>query len=296
MCGIVGFLAKPQSLRARLGEAVVPMLLCMTERGPDSTGLALFTQAKTAAHRFNIHWAGTHDWDALLAQFRSAFDPAARIELRADHAIILAAAEPGPVRAFFARVDPAIRVLSVGHAMDIYKDIGPPATVAGKYGFKGMSGSHAVGHTRMATESAVSLGHAHPFTTGTDFCLVPIGSLSNYHSLLRSLERRGILFVTDNDTEAACRFFEWHMREGDTLEQAIVRGFGELDGFYTLLMATDDRLVLVRDAFACKPAVVAETDDYVAVASEFRSLAHLPGIGDAEIFEPQPERIYSWAV
>jgi len=104
------------------------------------------------------------------------------------------------------------------------------------------------------------------------------------HRLRRRLERRGIRFETDNDTEAACRFLEWRMREGDTLDQAIEKGFEELDGFYTLLMATPDRMVLVKDAFACKPAVVAETDDYVAVASEFRSLAHLPGVEDAEVF------------
>ena len=302
MCGIVGFLAKRESLRTHLGESVVPMLVCMTERGPDSTGLAMFTPASASARlinarRFNIHWAasGTR-WDELLAAFKAHVDPNATMELRADHAVLIAQGDPEKVRKHFAAYDPGIRVLSVGHAMDIYKDIGPAADVARKYGFLGMSGTHAVGHTRMATESAVSLAHAHPFTTGTDFCLVHNGSLSNYHSLRRSLERRGIRFETDNDTEAACRFLEWHMREGDTLEQAIVKGFTELDGFYTLLMATDDRLVMVRDAFACKPAVVAETDDYVAVASEFRSLAHLPGIDDAQIFEPHPERIYSWSV
>jgi glutamate synthase domain-containing protein 1 len=148
----------------------------------------------------------------------------------------------------------------------------------------------------MATESAVSPAHAHPFTAGDDFCLVHNGSLSNPHSLRRILERRGVRFETDNDTEAACRFLEWRMREGDSLEEAIKRGFTELDGFYTLLIATRDRMVLVRDPFACKPAVVAETDNYVAVASEFRSLAHLPGVENAKMFEPSPERIYSWSV
>ena len=148
----------------------------------------------------------------------------------------------------------------------------------------------------MATESAVSPAHAHPFTAGEDFCLVHNGSLSNPYSIRRKLERLGITFETDNDTEAACRFLEWRMREGETLEQAINQAFLELDGFFTLLMATADQLVLVRDAFACKPAVVAETDDYVAISSEYRALAHLPGINQARIFEPLPERIYSWNV
>ena len=110
------------------------------------------------------------------------------------------------------------------------------------------------------------------------------------------LEAKGIHFETDNDTEAACRFLEWRMSEGDTLEDALKTAFAELDGFYTLLMATSDKIVLVRDAFACKPAVVAETDDYVAIASEFRSLAHLPGVHNARLFEPMPEEIYAWNV
>ena len=148
----------------------------------------------------------------------------------------------------------------------------------------------------MATESAVSPAHAHPFTAGEDFCLVHNGSLSNPWSLRRRLEKRGVDFETDNDTEAACRFLEWRMREGESLEDALKAAFVELDGFYTLLMATAEKLVLVRDAFACKPAVVAETENYVAVSSEFRSLAHLPGIRSAELFEPVPEEIYSWSL
>jgi glutamate synthase domain-containing protein 1 len=159
-----------------------------------------------------------------------------------------------------------------------------------------LAGTHAVGHTRMATESAVTPAHAHPFTAGEDFCLVHNGSLSNPYSIRRKLEKRGIHFETDNDTEAACRFLEWRMSEGDTLEAALERAIVELDGFYTLLMATGNKLVLIRDAFACKPAVVAETEDYVAIGSEFRSLAHLPGVSEAKIFEPGPERIYSWTV
>ncbi len=178
----------------------------------------------------------------------------------------------------------------------MFKDIGEPALLIKQYHLAELTGSHAVGHTRMATESAVSPAHAHPFTAGEDFCLVHNGSLSNPHSLRRALERRGIHFETDNDTETACRFLEWRMREGDSLEKAIEKAFVELDGFYTLLMATSDRMVLVRDPFACKPAVVAETDDYVAVSSEFRSLAHLPGVDKAKLFEPSPERIYSWSI
>jgi amidophosphoribosyltransferase len=191
---------------------------------------------------------------------------------------------------------PALHVLSAGRSIDIYKDIGHPADVAKRYQFTGLAGTHLVGHTRMATESAVTPAHAHPFTAGEDFCLVHNGSLSNPYSIRRKLEPLGITFDTDNDTEAATRFLQWRLREGDDLETALHKGFEELDGFYTFLMGTHDKLALVRDAFACKPAVVAETDDYVAIASEFRSLARLPDVKNATLFEPMPQELYVWQV
>jgi methylamine---glutamate N-methyltransferase subunit A len=198
------------------------------------------------------------------------------------------------VRPWVKQAFPQLHLLAAGRLMDIYKDVGSPADVAGRYQFEKLAGSHLVAHTRMATESAVTPDRAHPFTAGEDFCLVHNGSLSNPYQIRRQLEPLGIGFDTDNDTEAACRYFEWRMREGDDLETAIHKGFEELDGFYTFLMGTGDELALVRDAFACKPAVVAETDDYVAISSEFRSLAKLPGVKNATIFEPVPEEIYVW--
>jgi glutamate synthase domain-containing protein 1 len=210
--------------------------------------------------------------------------------------VLTTAADPDRLSAWLARNAPTVAVLSVGQSIDLYKDVGAPADIAERYDFKSLRGSHLVGHTRMATESAVTPAHAHPFTAGRDFCLVHNGSLSNPHLVRKRLEPLGIEFETDNDTEAACRFFEWRLREGDDLKTAVQRGFSELDGFYTFLMGTDRELLIVRDAFACKPAVVAETDDYVAIASEFRSLAHLPHIADAALFEPKPEEIYSWRI
>jgi amidophosphoribosyltransferase len=214
--------------------------------------------------------------------------------VRGNHAVLDTSADVPALRAWLAGVDPSITLLSAGERIDLYKDIGAPADIAARYGFDGLRGTHVVGHTRMATESAVTPAHAHPFTAGRDFCLVHNGSLSNPHLVRRRLEPLGIRFETDNDTEAACRFLEWRMREGDDIDAAIEKGFEELDGFFTFLIGTRDALALVRDPFACKPAIVAETADYVAIASEYRSLAHLPGVGAARLFEPQPRTIYSW--
>jgi methylamine---glutamate N-methyltransferase subunit A len=298
MCGIVGLLVKNPALRDRLGALMVPMLVGMTERGPDSAGLAVYSAPVPDRHHKLSLYSGetTVDWPELLARIAADFAHAHEISANGNHAVLVSAADPDLLVAWFARNAPNIAVLSVGQSIDLYKDVGAPAEIAERYGFKSLRGTHLVGHTRMATESAVTPAHAHPFTAGRDFCLVHNGSLSNPHLVRKRLEPLGIEFETDNDTEAACRFFEWRLREGDDLKTAVQRGFSELDGFYTFLMGTDVELLIVRDAFACKPAVVAETDDYVAIASEFRSLAHLPHIGDAALFEPKPEEIYSWRI
>jgi glutamate synthase domain-containing protein 1 len=297
VCGIVGLLVKRPALRDSLGEWLSPMLVCMGDRGPDSAGLAVFSNPAGDGRRFSLY-AGREkvDWSQLeKAACRDLGQPV-EVAARDNHAVLMTQAEPARIREWLAEKYAHLHLLSVGRSIDLFKDTGHPRELVDRYAFAGLSGTHAVGHTRMATESAVTPAHAHPFTAGEDFCLVHNGSLSNPNSIRRKLEKRGIHFQTDNDTEAACRFLEWRMTEGDSLEAALEQGLVELDGFFTLLMATAEKLVLVRDAFACKPAVAAETDDYVAISSEFRSLAHLPGIGDAQIFEPGPERIYSWNV
>ena len=298
MCGIVGLLIKNEPLRDRLGALMVPMLTGMTERGPDSAGLAVYSAPVAEDRRKLSLYIGRHtvDWKELLQKLQLEFGPDQEIASHGNHAVLTSGSDPDAVTAWLARRAPEVAVLSVGQSIDLYKDVGAPADIAERYRFADLKGTHVVAHTRMATESAVTPAHAHPFTAGRDFCLVHNGSLSNPHLVRKALEPLGIEFETDNDTEAACRYFEWRLREGDDLETAVQRGFSVLDGFYTFLMGTDTELLIVRDAFACKPAVVAETDEYVAIASEFRSLAHLPHIAHAELFEPKPEEIYRWRI
>ncbi|ANQ86175.1 glutamine amidotransferase [Azoarcus olearius] len=300
MCGIVGLLVKTPALREQLGELMVPMMIGMTERGPDSAGLAVFTAPLPAGRRKISVFAGyledadRYDWQALVDALNRDLDAHAEVAARGRHAIVSFAIAADAVRNWIADYQPLLKVFSTGRSIDLYKDIGTPAEVAARYGFAGFKGTHLVGHTRMATESAVTPDRAHPFTAGEDFCLVHNGSLSNPNGIRRMLAPHGIRFDTDNDTEAATRFLEWRLREGDELKEALQKGFEVLDGFYTFLMGTPTELALIRDPFACKPAVVAETDDYVAIASEFRSLAHLPGVNHAHVFEPAPEEMYVW--
>jgi amidophosphoribosyltransferase len=298
MCGIVGLLIKNPAMRDQLGALMTPILVEMAARGPESAGMAVFTrELREGARKYSVFapsW--DYDWAQFEAEFIRRFGTEAALAVKGNHAILTCDEPLERVKPWIKERFAPLHLLAAGRAMDIYKDIGPPAEIARRYALSELAGTHVVGHTRMATESAVTPDRAHPFTAGEDFCLVHNGTISNPFMIRRKLEHRGIRFDTDNDTEAATRFLEWRMREGDELEEALQRGFEVLDGFYTFLIGTRDKLALVRDAFACKPAIAAETDDYVAIASEFRGLAHLPGVNNARLFEPMPEELYVWKI
>ena len=178
--------------------------------------------------------------------------------------------------------------------MEIFKEVGRPDKVAARFDLDRMSGTHAIGHTRMATESAVTTEGAHPFTTGPDQCLVHNGSLSNHNAVRRELIRHGLAFETDNDSEVAAGFLTWKMREGASLEQAMEASLDALDGFYTFVIGTESGFGVLRDPIACKPAVMAETDRWVAFGTEYRALVDLPGIEAAKVWEPEPAKPYLW--
>ena len=296
MCGIVGLFLKTPALEPRLGALVTPMLAAMGERGPDSAGIALYRDpAPTGSIKVTLHHPDEdHDWDGLAAALAAGLGVAADAARRGNHCVLTAAATEAGARAWLAANAPGTRIVGVGQAIELFKDRGRPAEVAERFGLAGAAGTHAVGHARMATESAVTTEHAHPFSTGLDLCLVHNGSLSNHNRLRRRLARRGVAFETDNDTEVAAGYLTWRLREGASLAEALEAGLADLDGFYTFAVGTRDGFAVLRDAVACKPAVLAETDDWVAMASEYRSLAHLPGARGAAIWEPAPATVYSW--
>jgi hypothetical protein len=189
---------------------------------------------------------------------------------------------------------PELTVVGSGRRMEIFKDVGRPDHVAARFGLDTMSGTHGIGHTRMATESAVTTNGAHPFTTGDDQCLVHNGSLSNHNALRRELSQRGLAFQTENDTEVAAGYMSWRMREGDSLEQTLNSSLAALDGFYTFVVGTETGFGVLRDPIACKPAVMAENERWVAFGTEYRALVDLPGIDAATVWEPVPAKAYLW--
>jgi glutamate synthase domain-containing protein 1 len=296
MCGIVGLFLKNRALEPRLGELFQPMLLEMTQRGPDSTGFAVYRDPMPAGSVKLVlqHPAPDFDWSHVAALLTDAFKADVNHRRMHTHCLMTLAASESAVRRYLGETLPQVAIVSAGQHIEIYKEVGLPIAVAEAFDLKSIYGSHAIGHTRMATESAVTTAGSHPFSTGSDLCLVHNGSLSNHNRLRRKLQKAGAVFSSENDTEVAAQYFDVQMREGASLEQALRNALNDLDGFYTFTIGTSDGFAVLRDPVACKPAVMAETDDWVAMASEYRAIASLPGVASARLWEPEPATVYVW--
>jgi methylamine---glutamate N-methyltransferase subunit A len=296
MCGIVGLFAKSPAVSERLGAHLTAMLVELGDRGPDSAGVAIYRDpAASGWTKLSLYSATEpYEWGDLRDELERAFGGVAGVEVRASHGVLSVPAEAADAIAWLGEHRPEIRVMSAGTTIEIYKEMGRPEQFAARFQLDELQGSHALGHTRMATESRVTTEHSHPFSTGLDLCLVHNGSLSNHNRLRRELRREGISFQTDNDSEVAAGYLTWRLREGATLDEALEGCLTDLDGFYTFLVGTVDGFAVLRDPIACKPAVLAENDDWVAMASEYRAIAVLPGAEEARTWEPAPGRVYSW--
>jgi glutamate synthase domain-containing protein 1 len=305
MCGIVGLHLLNTDLRPRLGELLATMLDAMTTRGPDSAGLAVYSDETVGpwpaepGMRYSLRASDTGgntvEWDLLAKRIGAETGAAVTVRrLAGDSAVLTSAAAEASFLAALRREAPGVAVAGYGRAMLVVKDVGAPAEICSRYGIPGWAGYQGVGHTRMATESAVTTAHSHPFAPAADLALVHNGSFSNYATVRRRLARSGIHCETDNDSEVAARLVASRMAMGEGLDDALRHMMKEMDGFFTLLVSTATQFAVVRDSFACKPAVIAQTGDYIAMASEYQALTSLPGIADAEVFEPVPEEIYVW--
>jgi glutamate synthase domain-containing protein 1 len=296
MCGIVGLFAKSSELEERLGVHLAAMLAQMSDRGPDSAGVAVYRDpVPPGASKLTLHSADPReDWSRLGRELAEALGGSPEPSVRASHAVVVVDAEAHEGEEWVRSNRPDVRVMSAGSVIEIYKETGLPTEFVERFRLDELTGTHALGHTRMATESRVTTAGSHPFSTGFDLCLVHNGSLSNHNRLRENLRREGIEFQTENDTEVAAGYLAWRLREGASLEQALEGCLEDLDGFYTFAVGTADGFAVLRDPIACKPAVLAETDDWVAMGSEWRAISVLPGAADAETWEPQPGMVYVW--
>jgi glutamate synthase domain-containing protein 1 len=294
MCGIVGLFLKDRRLEPELGALLAGMLATLCDRGPDSAGFAVYGKAAPGRVKLTLRAPQAFDFEALLERLAGLAGAPLHPTVRDTHVVIsVPATRESEVRAELGGT-PDVDIVGSGRRMEIFKEVGRPDGVAARFGLDRMSGTHAIGHTRMATESAVTTNGAHPFTTGPDQCLVHNGSLSNHNAVRRELAREGIGFATDNDSEVAAGFMTWKMRQGASLQQALEASLSALDGFYTFVIGTESGFGVLRDPIACKPAVMAETEEFVAFGTEYRALVDLPGIAAAKVWEPEPAQAYFW--
>jgi glutamate synthase domain-containing protein 1 len=287
MCGIVGLYCKSTALEPRLGEYLSAMLEQMNDRGPDSAGVAVYRDpAPDGCTKLTLYSSDpAFDWSGVGGEVT---------DVRARHAVVLVDGDAAEAEASVRSHFPELRVMSAGRTIEIYKEVGLPSGFVEQFRLHEFEGTHGLGHTRMATESRVTTEGSHPFSTGRDLCLVHNGSLSNHNRLRERLRDEGLTYQTENDTEVAAAYLTWRLREGDSLEAGLESCLDALDGFYTFLVGTADGFAVLRDPIACKPAVLAETDEWVAMASEYRAIAVLPGAADALIWEPEPTVVYAW--
>src|SRR3990172_3312254 len=296
MCGIVGLFAKSSDVEEHLGEPLAAMLVQMSSRGPDSAGVAVYRDpASSGWSKVTLYSANPHEhWGAVMDGLRDAFGGCEEPSIRASHAVLVVDAEAADTEGWIRDNRADLRVMSAGEVIEIYKETGLPEEFAAAFRLEDFTGTHALGHTRMATESRVTTEGSHPFSTGLDLCLVHNGSLSNHNRLRESLRREGIEFQTENDTEVAAGYLAWRLREGASLEQALEGCLDHLHPFFTFAVGTAEGFAVLRDPIACKPAVLAETDDWVAMASEYRAISVLPGAAEARMWEPEPAVVYVW--
>lgn len=295
MCGIVGLFLKDKSLEPQLGQLLSDMLVTMTDRGPDSAGIAIYGSAADGRAKVTIQSADPAADFSGLAEALKENGVEAVVAVKSTHAVLDIPAEKlDVIRPVLLATRPNVRVMGSGDSVEIYKETGLPKDVVARFDVRSMAGSHGIGHTRMATESAVTTLGAHPFSTGADQCLVHNGSLSNHNNLRRELVREGMTFETQNDSEVAAAYLTAEMAKGKDLGEALEGALDDLDGFFTFVVGTKSGFGVVRDPIACKPAVMAETDQYVAFGSEYRALVNLPGIENARVWEPEPATVYFW--
>ena len=292
MCGIVGIYLKSKRFEGSLGNMLSDMLINMGSRGPDSAGFAIYKEDEEENFKYSLCLNGA-DYEKFKKEISNKIT-ISKIEKNSDHVIMKSKDHPSVVIKVLNKNFKEISIVGYGKSIEIFKQVGEPKDVVKKFNLQSFSGTHGIGHTRMATESAITTDGSHPYSTGEDECLVHNGSLSNHNNLRRKLKKVGINFNSENDTEVAAGYISKNLSNKKSLNDTLKDGLKDLDGFYTFITGTRKGFAVLRDEIACKPAVIAETHDYVAIASEFQAMAHLPNVNNAKIFEPEPGVVYSW--
>ena len=293
MCGIVGIYFKKKKLHNRLGKYLSGMLDNMSSRGPDSAGFAIYNNDTKKFYKYSLCINDKSIINEFEVDIKNKFKDLT-IKSVSDHLVIQTLSTPKTVISYIKKKYDNILIVGYGKSIEIFKQVGNPKEIVKKFNLQSLTGSHGIGHTRMATESAITIDGSHPYSTGEDECLVHNGSLSNHNNLRRQLIKKGKTFDSFNDTEVAAGYISSNLSKNKSLDKTLKNCLTNLDGFYTFIAGTNKGFAVLRDEIACKPAVIAENNDYVAVASEFQAMAHLPNVNNAKIYEPEPGVIYTW--
>ena len=295
MCGIAGIHLRDESLVPQLGSLMHAMVEGIEVRGPDSAGVAIYGDRERLPEDYSS--VSVLNAPENLKELVSEKLPDADVTTEdfADTTFVRAKVKSVELSKVVAEVAPEAISIGTGDDSVVYKGVGNPLDLRESDCLADATGWQGVIHTRLATESAVDAEGAHPYTAGTGLSIVHNGSFANHATIRRELQDEGVEFNSENDTEVAARYIAYRMKEkGEDLHTAIEALSETFDGFYTLLVTTEDSFAVVRDEYACKPVIIAEHPQWVAMASEFQAIAHLPGIEDAKIFEPGPKKVYTW--
>ena len=303
MCGIVGFLDRTENAgHGPLGRVLLDELQALACRGPDSAGVAVFCPATESQYVLRVKLAD-HGDVALKARRLADLLEAREVNGRefstvAAYArlVVDGGTDLGGLIASIESLDEEIEVVSAGRQLEIVKQVGSPANLENTYAISRARGTHGLGHTRLSTESRVDLSHSQPFWSHghPDVAIVHNGHITNYHQLRRRYQQHGVRFYTENDSEVVAIYLGDQLGRGRGLEEAMQAMLRELDGSYSCLAATATHLGYVKDRFALKPLLWAETDGFVAVANEEVAIrSALPGAYPVQ--EAQAEEVRVWA-
>ena len=309
MCGIAGLIHRGKS--ADIGSQMTSMLQALKHRGPDSTGYALYGDNPTSDHvmrfkvaeqedlasGFDIHQAIEERKNTVDERLKEMGAKVSKEEQVTEYAHRYTFGFSGDLKRVIDFIEDieGVEILSIGHALELIKDLGDANVVSDQYKLNGFSGTHAIGHTRMATESDVDIRSAHPYWAYpfNDVSVVHNGQLTNYWTNRRDLERRGHRFMSDCDSELIAVYIAHRIDEGDDLEAAMKRSVDELDGVFTYLVATADSLGMAKDVMAAKPMVLYESDDLIALASEEVAIRSIfPN--EIDTFDPYEGEVRVW--
>jgi glutamate synthase domain-containing protein 1 len=302
MCGIMGYFDKTGERHAELGATMMRMMTALGRRGPDSAGIAFYTGSCNGGCALRIKLGDGGDYGtraAAILQKVSAIAAIQEHEQDCEYLRLVVDQVPNAraLQAAVESVDPQVEVISLGRSLQIVKQTGSPQRLDERFHISRQSGTHAIAHTRLSTESRIDLSHSQPFWAHGSFDVATVhnGHITNYHKLRRQYEERGVRFYTENDSEIIGISLAESLAAGATLREALGGSLKLFDGSFSYLAATADEIGFAKDRFGFKPLIVTESDHLVALATEEHALRQAFG-EQLTTWEPPPGVVRTWRV